>query len=227
VGWSVWVGSEAVGDFGEDMNDILPETHKTQTPKARSVWVIGAIGGVILCGLLYGVFKAMPNLVGGGDMSRFKVGQMEKLDVLKDPPVQPIESFLGPDGAPTTLSAFKGKVVLVNLWATWCAPCITEMPTLADLQLDFADQDFMVVAVSVDRETDANEAKTKLADLSKGSLTFFHDPRMAIVYPMRARGFPTSVLYDREGKEVARLAGEADWHSPEAHALIEAALARK
>jgi hypothetical protein len=84
-----------------------------------------------------------------------------------------------------------------------------------------------VVAVSVDRESDKAEAKQKLEGLTKGVLRFYHDPRMAIVYPMQARGFPTSVLYDRQGKEVARLAGEADWHSPEAHAVIEAALLGK
>jgi thiol-disulfide isomerase/thioredoxin len=209
------------------MKDILPETHKTQTPRAGSVWLIGAIGAVILCGLLYGVFKAMPNLVGGGDMSRFKVGQMAKLDVLKDPPVQPSESFEGPDGKLTALSAFKGKVVLVNLWATWCAPCIMEMPTLAQLQSDFKGKDFLVVAVSVDQDSTKEEAKAELAKLSNSALPFFHDPKMAIVYPMRARGFPTSVLYDRQGKEVARLAGEADWSSPEARALIEAILSQK
>jgi thiol-disulfide isomerase/thioredoxin len=209
------------------MNDILPETHTTQTPKARSVWMIGAIGAVILCGLLYGVFKAMPNLVGGEDMSRFKVGKMEKLDVRKDPPIQPIESFQGPDGTPTTLAAFKGKVVLVNLWATWCAPCIMEMPTLAKLQSKFGGEDFMVIAVSVDKDDTKEAAKVQLAELSKGALSFFHDPKMAIVYPMQARGFPTSVLYDRDGKEIARLAGEADWNSPEAHSLIQAALSQK
>ena len=188
--------------------------------------MLGAIGAVIFIGLLYGVFKGMPNLVGGADLSRFKVGQLATLEILKDPPAQPIEKFAGPNSSPTSLSALRGKVVLVNLWATWCAPCITEMPTLANLQRKFAGKDFLVVAVSVDRESDRDQARARLAELSTGALPFFHDPRMAIVYPMKARGFPTTVLYDRKGKELARLAGEADWHSPEAQALIEAALKR-
>lgn len=216
-----------MGSIGEDMNDILPETHKSETPKRSNLWVIGAVGAVILCGLLYSVFQAMPNLDGGKDLSRFKVGEMAALEFLPDPPAQPDATFQGPDGENVTLSAFKGKVVLVNLWATWCAPCVTEMPMLAALQKDFANADFLVVPVSVDRDTDKAQAKTRLAQLSKNGLSFYHDPRMSIVYPMKARGFPTSVLYDRNGKEIARLAGEADWHSSNASDLIQAALAQK
>jgi thiol-disulfide isomerase/thioredoxin len=207
------------------MKDILPETHHSETPKRANKWVMGALGTVTLCALLYGVFQAMPNLVGGQDMARFKVGKMAALEVLADPPPQPSQAFKGADGADINLSAFKGKVVLVNLWATWCAPCITEMPMLAKLQSDIASRDFVVVAVSVDRENDKKQAQVRLAELSKGKLAFYHDPRMSIVYPMKARGFPTSVLYDKEGQELARLAGEAQWDSNEAKALIEAALA--
>jgi thiol-disulfide isomerase/thioredoxin len=169
----------------------------------------------------------MPNLDGGKDLSRFKTGEMAALEFLADPPPQPDATFQGPSGNDLTLSAFNGKVVLVNLWATWCAPCVTEMPMLAALQKDFASQAFVVVAVSVDRQTDKEQAKTRLAELSKNGLSFYHDSRMSIVYPMKARGFPTSVLYDRQGKEIARLAGEADWHSIHARDLIEAALSQK
>lgn len=170
---------------------------------------------------------SMPILVGGQDLSRFKVGSMGALEVRNDPPPQPTNSFADAAGAPTRLASFHGKVVLVNLWATWCAPCVTEMPMLAKLQTHFADKDFLVLAVSVDQASNKEQAKSKLIELSNGTLPFFHDPRMSIVYPMKARGFPTSVLYDRQGKEIARLAGEADWDSPEAHALINAALLQK
>jgi thioredoxin-related protein len=98
------------------------------------------------------------------------------------------------------------------------------MPTLAALQQGMGEKDFKVVAISVDKPTEAEQAKKELADLSKGNLAFYHDPKMAIVYPLKARGFPTSILYDRQGKELARLAGEADWNSPEAQALIQAAM---
>lgn len=208
------------------MNDIIPETGKPQTPKARALWKIVALVAILSAGLLYGVFNLLPNPGGGGDIRKLKTGQMTPLQVLPNPPPQPIEAFEGPDGSQTTLGSFKGKVILVNLWATWCAPCVTEMPTLARLQNEFQGADFAVVAVSVDRAVDKAEAKSRLKELSRSVLPFYHDPRMAIVYPMQARGFPTSVLYDRQGREVARLAGEADWSSAEAQALIRFALSR-
>ena len=209
------------------MNDILPESQKSPTSKASNLWKIGAVGAVLFGGLLYGVFKAMPNAASADDINALKVGQMASLVVLAKPPQQPVATFKNPENADINLSAFKGKVILVNLWATWCAPCVTEMPTLANLQSAFKNKDFIVVAVSVDRESEKAEAKDQLEALSRGVLPFFHDPKMAIVYPMQARGFPTSVLYDRHGKEIARLAGEADWNSPEAQALIKAALSQK
>jgi thiol-disulfide isomerase/thioredoxin len=209
------------------MNDILPDTHKPETPKRQNLWMFGAIGAVLILGLLYGVFKAMPNQDGGADLSRSKFASIAGLEFLPQPPIQPTAPIFTASGSPTTLADFKGKVVLVNLWATWCAPCVTEMPMLANLQKSFAGRDFLVVAVSVDRESDKAEAVARLAELSRGALPFFHDPRMAIVYPMKARGFPTSVLYNREGEEIARLAGEADWDSPEAKVMIEAALSQK
>lgn len=189
----------------------------------KAQWVLL---GILLIGvLLYGLYRIVPISHGGRDLAAFAAGPLKGLEIAKDPVPQPPNSFAGPDGTPTQLSAFHGKVVLVNLWATWCAPCVTEMPTLAGLQRAMGDQDFKVVAISVDREKDAAKAKQELAELGKGSLAFYHDPKMAIVYPLKARGFPTSILYDREGKELARLAGEADWNSPEARALIQAAMA--
>jgi thiol-disulfide isomerase/thioredoxin len=206
------------------MNDILPEENKPKTLGSRRVWMIGAIGAILGCGLLYGVFQALPNLNSGTDLSSLKVGTMAALEFRADPPPQPVASFNDAQGQPITLAAFRGKVTLVNLWATWCAPCVVEMPTLAKLQTQVANDDFVVVAVSVDRDDTKAEAQTRLAELSDGKLAFFHDSKMAIVFPMKARGFPTTVLYDRNGKELARLAGEADWSSPQAQALIEAAL---
>jgi thiol-disulfide isomerase/thioredoxin len=209
------------------MSDILPEPQKSDTPKVPNLWKLGLLGAVIALGLLFVAFKAIPNLVGGADFSRFKVGTLSSLEVLKDPPTQPQNPFIGPLERPTKLADFEGKVVLVNLWATWCAPCVTEMPMLAQLQNQFDKSEFEVVAVSVDRSEAAPEAKARLSELSNGQLAFYHDPKMSIVFPLKARGFPTSILYNRDGVEIARLAGEADWAKPEAHALIEAAIAVK
>jgi thiol-disulfide isomerase/thioredoxin len=210
------------------MNDSLPEpeTDEVRTLNKRSVGIMVAIGVVVLAALSYGFYRAMPNFGGGVDIASFKTGTLADLELKTEAPLQPVASFFNAAGQPTNLAAFRGKVVLLNLWATWCAPCVAEMPTLGDLQAKYADQDFAVIAISVDRDDTRAEAVSKLDALAKGKLAFFHDPKMAVVFPLKARGFPTSVLYDRNGKEIARLAGEADWNSPEAHGLIEAALAQ-
>jgi thiol-disulfide isomerase/thioredoxin len=213
--------------MGGDMSDSLPETRKAETPKKRHLWVLLCIGAMLLAGLVYGVYRALPNLSDSTDYTRFKTGSLASLEVLPAPPLQPVATFLDAQAKPTTLAIFRGKVVLVNLWATWCAPCVMEMPTLASLQEKFGAEDFVVAAISVDRDDTRDEAVTQLARLSKGKLAFFHDPKMAVVFPLKARGFPTSVLYDRNGKEIARLAGEANWNSIEAHDLIAEAISEK
>jgi thiol-disulfide isomerase/thioredoxin len=221
-----WPLAEAGGieEFEDDMSEEQPERDEPVTrgkPK-RAQWTL--LGALLIGVILYGVYRAVPISQGGKDLADFAAGPMKGLETGKAPVTQPLDSFFGPDGAPIQLSAFHGKVVLVNLWATWCAPCVTEMPTLASLQQGMGNKDFKVVAISVDKADAAETAKKELAELSRGNLAFYHDPKMAIVYPLKARGFPTSILYDREGKELARLAGEADWNSSEARALIQAVI---
>lgn len=182
--------------------------------------------GLIAAGaFVYVLFSAATNLKPQPGLERFATGSLAKLERLSDPPDQPTARFTGPDGAPTTLQAHRGKLILVNLWATWCPPCVAEMPTLARLEEAFPHAAFDVIAVSVDKADAAEAARAQLRELSGGSLQFHHDPTMAIVYPMKARGFPTSVLYGPDGKEIARLGGEADWNGEEARGLIAAALA--
>ncbi|MET0182178.1 MAG: TlpA disulfide reductase family protein, partial [Caulobacterales bacterium] len=142
-----------------------------------------------------------------------------------DAPAQPQTLLRDAAGASTTLAAYRGKVVLVNLWATWCAPCVTEMPTLGALARRFEGRDFVVVPVSIDEVAKIPDAAAMLTRLSGGSLAFLNDPSRAIAFETRAAGLPTSILYDRNGVEIARLAGDADWGSDEAAAMIEAALA--
>jgi thiol-disulfide isomerase/thioredoxin len=115
-------------------------------------------------------------------------------------------------------------VTLVNLWAIWCALCITEMPTIGALARQYEGR-LNVVAVSVDGVAKEADARAQLAQLTDGSLDFYIEPSRGVLFSMRAAGMPVTVLYGRDGRELARLVGGADWASPEAMALIDAALA--
>jgi thiol-disulfide isomerase/thioredoxin len=135
-------------------------------------------------------------------------------------------AFQDGSGAPLRLSAWKGRVVLVNLWATWCAPCRKEMKTLAALQSKLGSPDFEVVAISVDRKG-VEASSAFLAETGAQSLRLYVEPSARIVADLQTVGLPSTFLVDRAGREIGRLLGPAEWDSPEAVALVEAAVAEK
>ena len=138
-------------------------------------------------------------------------------------PVADLE-FQDAGGKSLKISDWKGRVVLINLWATWCAPCRKEMPDLAELQKELGSKDFEVVAISVDRKG-VEASSVFLKETGADSLKLYIEPTTAIVNDLQAIGLPATVLIDRQGNEIGRLLGPADWASPEAKALIKAALA--
>jgi len=135
-------------------------------------------------------------------------------------------AFQDEAGKPLKLSDWKGRVVLVNLWATWCAPCRKEMPDLAKLQKELGSDQFEVVAISVDRKG-AEASSTFLKETGADNLKLYMEPTTAIVGELQSAGLPATLLIDRQGRELGRLLGPADWASPEAQALVKAALAQK
>lgn len=144
--------------------------------------------------------------------------------VFKDAPAPlPKVSFNGPDGKPMSIDDFKGKVVLLNLWATWCAPCKLEMPHLDKLKAKLGTDRFDVVTVSVDRGSPEKPQKF-FNDIKISSLVLYHDPEAQIGFTLMAIGMPTTLLIDPEGREIGRLVGPADWDSPDAMNLIRAQL---
>jgi thiol-disulfide isomerase/thioredoxin len=153
-----------------------------------------------------------------GEMTAFVVKGERK-------PVAQI-SFTGENGASLSLDQWKGRVALVNLWATWCAPCRKEMPTLAALQKDMGSKDFEVVAISVDRKGLDASAKF-LNEVGATALKLYADPTTDALTKLQAVGLPASILIDRQGREIGRLLGPAEWNSSDAKALITAALAEK
>jgi thiol-disulfide isomerase/thioredoxin len=146
---------------------------------------------------------------------------VSKLIRLREPRVIAGFAFTDADGAPKTLADWRGKVVLINLWATWCVPCREELPSLDRLQARLGGKDFSVVAISLDRN--GADAPKRFLDSSKLThLQLFMDPKGESTSRLTAQGLPTSLLIDREGREVARLAGAAEWDGPALSGVIQA-----
>jgi len=152
---------------------------------------------------------------------------MAKLEVSKPSAVlDPIEA-VGPDGKPVTLADFKGQVVVVNLWATWCAPCVKEMPTLARLQAGYVGKPVKVLAISLDKGAE-DVAKARAFIAGKSPLGFYHgDYDMAFALKPAVEGLPVTILYDAQGHERARLSGGADWSGPDAREVIDQLLSMR
>jgi thiol-disulfide isomerase/thioredoxin len=157
------------------------------------------------------------------DASASRTG-LSRLVKVSPPQVLTDITFEDGDGKPHNLSEWKGKVVLLNIWATWCAPCRLEMPSLARLQAKLGSEDFVVVAVSQDRGGPA-APRSFLATAGLTQLGLFVDPSGKLTQTIKAPGMPLTVLIDREGRQVARLAGPAEWDSREAEAVIRAMIA--
>ena len=170
-----------------------------------------------------GAPAALPSGPGANALS---VGQMAAFVFKKAPEALPELPFLDKDGKSRLLKEWSGKVVLLNLWATWCAPCRKEMPSLDRLQAELGGKDFEVVAVSADK-TGIEGAKKFLDQIKVAKLGVYADPTVRIHSGLKAIGMPATLLLDAQGREIGRLVGPAEWDSEEAKTLIKAAIAAK
>jgi len=154
-------------------------------------------------------------------------GEVAALTMATAPLRLPDLAFEDADGKPRKLSDFRGKTVLVNLWATWCVPCRKEMPALDSLQTKLGGKDFEVVAINIDTR-DAEKPKNFLKDGNLTRLSYFSDQKAKVFQDLKnigkALGMPTSVLVDAQGCEIANIAGPAEWASDDAVKLIKAAV---
>jgi thiol-disulfide isomerase/thioredoxin len=153
-------------------------------------------------------------------------GEVAALTMATRPLRIPDLTFEDANGKPRKLSEWRGRTVLVNLWATWCVPCRKEMPALDALQAKLAGPKFEVVAINIDTR-DLERPRTFLKDEALTKLSFFADPKAKVFQELkavgRALGMPTSVLVDGAGCEIATIAGPAEWASDDAIKLITAA----
>ncbi|HZD26707.1 MAG TPA: TlpA disulfide reductase family protein [Alphaproteobacteria bacterium] len=147
------------------------------------------------------------------------VGAVANFTPSAEPAPAPAVRFSDDEGKTVTLERFRGKVVLLNFWATWCAPCRREMKDLDALQAKLGGKDFVVVAVSGDRQG-LPVVRDFFKSLKIRHLSLYNEPQMAPHRAFHAFGLPTTVLLDRQGRELGRMVGPADWSSKEAMALI-------
>jgi len=145
-----------------------------------------------------------------------KVFEFRPLD---QPHELPDLRFVDGDGRPTSLADFRGRVVLLNLWATWCVPCRREMPSLDRLQASLGGAEFIVLPLSIDRGG-LPPVKRFYEELGLTALDVFVDQSGAAMRELATPGIPTTLLVDRQGREIGRYIGAAEWDSQEAIALI-------
>ena len=180
----------------------------------------------ILCGAAAALAlpaTATPSLAGvKPDMAK---GAMERFKLAAQPKPLPDLEIQNADDKPMKLSDFKGRVVLLNFWATWCAPCVKEMPSLDRLQAEFTKDRFLIVPLSIDGPT-----KPKVApfyrDQKLDNLGIYFDKGRKTMQGLDVTLLPTSILVDAQGRELGRIEGDADWDMPESITLMEAAIGK-
>jgi thiol-disulfide isomerase/thioredoxin len=156
-------------------------------------------------------------------------GEVAAVGIASEPKPLPELAFMDANGKPRTLADFRGRTVLLNLWATWCVPCRKEMPALDALQAKLGDEAFEVVAVNIDtRNLDKPKAWLEEAGIRK--LGYYADSSAKVFQDLKAAGkafgMPTTLLIDPNGCELGVLAGPAEWASEDAIKLVSAAIGK-
>ena len=221
-------------------NDMPEQTSTPPTVTRRIPYAIGAvlIGAAIGFAGVYGFGGLKHNAAAGDSACAGAINLARKLEPLAHGEVAALTMATTPlklpdlvfddaNGQPKKLSDWRGRTVLVNLWATWCVPCRREMPALDALQAKLGGPDFEVVAVNIDTR-DPEKPKSFLREANLTRLGYFTDQKAKVFQDLksvgRALGMPTSVLVDGQGCEIATIAGPAEWASDDAIKLISAAV---
>src|SRR3954465_3079964 len=222
-------------------NDMLDPNDRLDQTKARSatrripvVIATVVVGGLAGFAALYGLGlnrapsgdpACKPAVATAARIAPLAHGEVAALAMATTPLKLPDLAFEDADGRPKSPSDFRGKTLLVNLWATWCVPCRKEMPALDELQGKLSGPNFEVVAINIDTR-DPEKPKTFLKEANLIRLGYFNDQKAKVFQDLtpthRALGIPTSVLVDPQGCEIATIAGPAEWASEGALKLIRA-----
>ena len=215
----------------------MPETTPPKSTPTRRIPLV--IGAVLIGAVLGYVGVSSLRHPPGGDVAcngavdlakkiaPLAHGEVAALTMATTPLRLPDLAFEDANGQPKKLSDFRGKTVLVNLWATWCVPCRREMPALDSLQTKLGGKDFEVVAINIDTR-DPEKPKNFLKEANLARLAYFTDTKAKVFQDLKnigkALGMPTSILVDGQGCEIGTIAGPAEWASDDATTLIKAAV---
>ncbi len=186
------------------------------------------LGKIILAAVLYAAVASGANPVFAGDpdygaLSELRAGDMRKLSIPETPAPASQQAFEDADGNAVTLADWRGQTVLVNFWATWCAPCRAEMPALNALQQELGGADFQVVTIATGRNP-LPAIRKFFAEVGLTDLPVLRDPKRALSRDMGVLGLPASIILNAQGQEVARMTGDADWHSGDALMFLRAVI---
>jgi thiol-disulfide isomerase/thioredoxin len=221
------------------VNGEIPEAPRAR-PARRVALIAAAVaaGALIAVAGVYGIGgltrnagdpACKPTFNLASKISPFAKGEVAAVTPAAKPLLLPDLAFHDASGTAKKLSDWRGRTVLLNLWATWCVPCRKEMPALDQLQAKLGDKDFEVVAVNIDTR-DLEKPKTWLKEAGIKSIGYFSDEKAKVFQDLklvgRAFGMPTSILVDPAGCEIATLSGPAEWAGEDAVRLVRAALGR-
>jgi len=212
-----------------DTTSPAPKRRKFALIAAAAIAALGAaaVYGIAGLGGNAGDAACAPALATAKRIAPLARGEVAAVSVADTGLHLPVLAFKDASGAEKTLADFKGRTVLLNLWATWCVPCRKEMPALAALQQKLGGPGFEVVAVNIDTR-DLDKPKAWLQQTGVTGLTYYADASARVFQELKsigkAVGMPTSLLIDPAGCEIAYLAGPAEWASDDGLKLVQAAL---
>lgn len=187
---------------------------RSQASMWRPVLIAGALllaafAGVLVYRYTQGVSKTLP-----ADASDTISLGGQRFVRWSPPKALPTLNFVDQDGRPQTRDMFRGRVVLLNVWATWCGPCRKEMPTLDRLQAKLGSANFEVVALSIDNDG-IPVVREFYRDTGVRHLRIYNDPTLDVTTQLNIAGVPTTLLIDRDGREIGRALGPAKWDGPD------------
>ena len=180
----------------------------------------------LISALLYTALLGLANTAHAdmAEIEALREGDMRKLMFHAEPWEGSSTPFTAEDGSQMALTDYAGQIVVLNFWATWCAPCRKEMPHLSALQTRMGGDDLQVVTIATGRHP-RPALERFFAEIGVDNLPLHTDERQALARSLGVLGLPATIILDREGREIARMQGEADWSSDSAIAILTELLA--